>query len=323
MRPRTIRSADLRHRASGRRVRVLPRRAADGSPVPAVRHARKRSRARRPHRPTLRRPSRLRRTLIFGACVAAAAWSWWEAQIGGYAGLPVNTLGQILGDLLLMGIVAPLANLRWPEAERGDRAAPPILDALAEAKHRIQVLDVRMCLPEFALGTPEPLVARSGVARALESALGNDACVEVLLPDPDAPVCATTARELGVAPETYRKSLRCLVDDLAALPGRSLPGRLDVRVYTEHVSVSMIRCDEHFWAALDPQGTTTAPYLALEHGGENAVDLQSYFDRLRASARMTPRPRHTASGRCSHPRHTRGAARCLALGSRMESRHAD
>lgn len=321
MRPRTIRPASLRHRASGRRVRVLPSRRTGGRlPVPAVRHARRRTRSLR--RPALRRPGRVRRTLVFGTCVAAAAWSWWQARIGGYAGLPVNTLGQILGDLLLMGLAAPLANLRWPAAERARRRTPPILDTLAQARHRIQMLDVRMCLPEFTQGAAGPPAAPGGVARALESALGNDACVEVLLPDPDAPVCATTARELGVAPETYRSSLRCLVDDLAALPGQSVSGRLDVRVYTEHVSVSMIRCDEHFWAALEPQGTTTTPYLALEHGGQNARDLQSYFDRLRASARMTPRPRRAASRRCPHPRHTRGAKRCLALGSRMDSRHA-
>ena len=325
MRPRTLRSAGpagLRRGASGRRVRVLrSRRSGDGSPVPAVRHARRRARSFRPA--ALRRLSKVRRTLIFGVCVVAAAWSWWQARIGGYAGLPVNTLGQILGDLLLMGLVAPLANLRWPAAERGRRPTPPILDALARAKHRIQLLDVRMCLPEFTQSAAGPCAAgSSGVARALESALGNDVCVEVLLPDPDAPVCTTTARKLGVAPETYRTSLRCLVDDLAALPGQSLSGRLDVRVYTEHVSVSMIRCDEHFWAALDPQGTTTTPYLALEHGGQNAKDLQSYFDRLRASARTTPRPRRATSRHCPHPRRVRGAARCLALGSRTDSRQA-
>ena len=121
--------------------------------------------------------------MVFGVCVAAAAWSWWQAQIGGYAGLPVNTLGQILGDLLLMGLVAPLAKLRWPAAERGRRSNPPILDTLARARHRIQVLDVRMCLPEFTQGTAGRPAVSSGVARALESALGNDACVEVLLPD--------------------------------------------------------------------------------------------------------------------------------------------
>ena len=323
MRPRTFRSAGLRRRASERRVRVLPsRRRGAGSPVPAVRHARRRARCLRPA--ALRRLSRLRRTLIFAVCVVAAAWSWWQARIGGYAGLPVNTLGQILGDLLLMGLVAPLANLRRPAAERGRGPSAPILDTLAQAKHRIQLLDVRMCLPDFTQSPAGRSVAAgsSGVARALESALGNDVCVEVLLPDPDAPVCTTTARELGVAPEAYRRSLRCLVDDLATLPGPSLSGRLDVRVYTEHVSVSMIRCDEHFWAALDPQGTTTTPYLALEHGGQNARDLQSYFERLRASARMTPRPRRAAPRHCPHPRHTRGVTRCLALGGRTDPRQA-
>jgi hypothetical protein len=330
MRPRTIRPVRFRHRASGRRARVLASShgAGGGSLVRAVRHARRRDRS--ALRPAMRGLARLsrglsqaRRTLIFGGCVAAAAWSWWEARIGGYAGLPVNTLGQILGDVLLMGIVAPLAALRRRPDRIDRRPVPPVLEALARATHRIQVLDVRMCLPEFALGTADPPGGCGGVARALESALGNDVCVEILLPDPDAPVCATTARDLGVTPEEYRSSLRCLVDDLAALPGRSDAGRLDVRVYTEQVSVSIIRCDEYFWAALHPHGAlTAAPYLSLEHGGHNARALQSYFDRLHASARVTPHPRRAVPRRCAHPRHPRGAKRCPALGSQVDSRHA-
>jgi hypothetical protein len=244
--------------------------------------------------------------VIFGTCVAMAAWSWWEARIGGYEGLPVNTLGQIVGDLLLMGIVAPLADFRRPSAGRDRRQAPPMLETLAQAGHRVQVLDVRMCLPDFAVGPAEPPGGPAGLARAVGSALDNDACVEILLPDPDAPVSAATARELGLDPEAYRRSLRCLVDDLAALSAHSRSGRLDVRVFTEQVSVSIIRCDEQFWAALHPQGApNSTPYLSLEHGGHNARALQSYFDRLHAAAQTTPRSHRTAPHRCPHTRHTR------------------
>src|SRR5436305_7557789 len=102
-----------------------------------------------------------------------------------------------------MGLVAPLAR-RDRARDRGTEpaaAAPSPLGALARAAHRIQLLDVRLCFPQLAAapraGELQPSqsssVSRDGAAAAassssslqvaLSSAIANDACVEILLPD--------------------------------------------------------------------------------------------------------------------------------------------
>jgi hypothetical protein len=45
-------------------------------------------------------------------CLVLTACLWWDAQVDHYTGLPINTIGQILGDLLTAGLVAPLVYRR-------------------------------------------------------------------------------------------------------------------------------------------------------------------------------------------------------------------
>ena len=243
-------------------------------------------RGRRGARPPGRPPAaaRLPRIAMFGLCLSLLGWTWWDARAGGYAGLAVNTLGQIIGDVLLMGLVAPVGiRLRRRARTRG----PALTDAIARAKHRVQLLDLDVCL-------------HPALPRAVRAALANDACVEILLPEPGAP---------GV-PEGYPGRLRDLLDRLdalrrsggeAAASGRS--GRLDIRLYRGPAAVSIVRCDGRIWASLHPDGPTGSAYLALDADCANARALRAHFDRLHAEglppARAAPDLRGVSSSAAS------------------------
>lgn len=69
-------------------------------PRPAPRHRKPR------HHPRLLTPSHSRWMLAFTALVIFG-WTGWDAVLDGYAGLPVNTIGQIFGDVLLALLTAP------------------------------------------------------------------------------------------------------------------------------------------------------------------------------------------------------------------------
>ena len=233
--------------------------AAPSSVRAGARHGRRG--ARRPSRPHA--AARLPRIGMFGLCLSLLGWTWWDARAGGYAGLAVNTLGQIIGDVLLMGLVAPVGIRLRRRARTRD---PALVDAIARAKHRVQLLDLEVCL-------------HPALPRAVGAALANDACVEILLPEPDAPS----------ALEGYPERLRDLLDRLdalrrsggdAAASGRS--GRLDVRLYRGPAAVSIVRCDGRIWASLHPDGPTGSAYLALDAGCANARALRAHFDRLHA-----------------------------------------
>jgi len=49
-----------------------------------------------------------RRWTAMVACLGFAGWLWWNAQADHYAGLSINTVGQLLGDLLTAGLTAPM-----------------------------------------------------------------------------------------------------------------------------------------------------------------------------------------------------------------------
>lgn len=276
---------------------------------------------------------RVHRFTVFGLCVTLTGWSWWSAQASGYAGLPVNTLGQITGDLILMGLVAPLARRdRARDRDTGaPAAAPSPLGALARAAHRIQLLDVRLCLPQLAAaprgGESSQSSESSGASRdgaataldrslqlALSSAIANDACVEILLPDPEESAGLDLAQRLGIRPALYRGALSRLVQDLDALSAETESGRLDLRLYAEPSSVSLVRCDQRIWVSLYPEGAPESfDYLVLDQGGENTQVVQSYFNRLYATARS---PKQTRDGPLDHPPDSRGAAAIGALAGR-------
>jgi hypothetical protein len=247
------------------------------------------------------------RFAAFGLCATLAGWSWWSAQASGYAGLPVNTLGQITGDLILMGLVAPMAR-RDLSRDRGAEsmtAGPSPLGALARAAHRIQLLDVRLCLPQLTAAAaarhpvPRQSSGSSPTSRdsvlaaadhslqfALSSAIANDACVEILLPDPEESAGLDFVQRFGVLPAHYRGALSQFVKDLDALSAAAESGRLDVRLYAEPSSVSLVRCDQRIWMSLHPEGPADASdYLTLDQAGENTQVLQAYFNRLYTTAR--------------------------------------
>lgn len=252
--------------------------AAPSSARAGARHGR--NGARLPGRPPA--AVRLPRIALFGLCLSLLGWTWWDARAGGYAGLAVNTLGQIIGDVLLMGLVAPIGIRRRRRARTGD---PALVDAIARARHRVQLLDLEVCL-------------HPALPRAVGAALANDACVEILLPEPDVP---------GV-PDGYPERLRGLLDALstlrrsggdAAASGRS--GRLDVRLYRGPAAVSIVRCDGRIWASLHPDRPTGSAYLALDRDCANARTLRAYFDRLHAEGLRAP-PSNASPSNALSPR---------------------
>lgn len=231
------------------------------------------------------------RFALFVLCAALTGWSWWTARASGYVGLPVNTLGQIIGDLLLMGLIAPLARRDWIGRGTADPDVRTPTAALVTALH-IQLLDVGFCLPQLAGSSPYRTGAaltggqQRGIVDLLRTALENDARVEILLPDPDKSAGLDTARRFGIKPDHYRKTLIHLLDELGAVSGAFDPGGLDVRLYAEPTHISVIRCDGRIWTSLHLDGSSSAPaYLTLDQGSENARALQSYLNRLYATAR--------------------------------------
>jgi hypothetical protein len=245
------------------------------SPVSRTRLGSRHDRARLPRLPRPRRrgargPRAALRPLLFGVCFVLLAWTWWDARADRYSGLAINTLGQIIGDVLLMGLIAPIGNRRRLRV-RGDD--PELTEVIARARHRIQLLDLSVCL-------------EAGLPPAVAAALDHDVCVEILLPEPDAPD----------VPEDYPRCLRRFLDALAAESAAvsaagsdTGSGRLDIRLYRGPAAVSVVRCDGRIWASLHPGKPTAATYLALDRDSENARTLQAYFDRLHAAARLPGR----------------------------------
>lgn len=244
----------------------------------------------------MRFSGRRRQITVFCICTVLAGWTWWDAQVGGYAGLPVNTLAQIVGDLILMGLLAPLAprHRHRRRHRRSDEPAGvrPLLQRLSAATHRIQLLDTHACLPrtEPANADQDPCDlagSRTELGEAVRAALDNDVCVEILLPDPESAGSHGIAQRLGIEPNSYRRALALLLDDLDSVSREAESGRLDLRLYTEPAIASIVRCDEWIRASLGPDGAVaTAGYLEVDLDCENGRTLQAYFNRLHAAARI-------------------------------------
>ena len=116
--------------------------------------------------------------------------------------------------------------------------------------------------------------------------------MEILLPDPEESAGLDLAHRLGIRPALYRGALSRLVEDLDALSAGTESGRLDLRLYAEPSSVSLVRCDQQVWVSLHPEGAPEAiDYLVLDQAGENTQVVQSYFNRLYATARSPKRTR--------------------------------
>lgn len=245
-----------------------------------------------PRRPPARPRILIFRTATFAACLALIAWLWWDSQIAGYAGLPVNTVGQILGNVLLAGL-GPLAaacrrsRARWPRSVSHSRSAD-----IAAARHRVQLLDVRSSFLGIAGLSPQRAQReadgrRHELLRALSSALENGARAEILLPDPEAPSTARVAVELAVAPDVYLSFLRTLLNGMALLQRAYPPDRLSLRLYAAPAAISMTRCDQRTWVYLNPPVSTSDAYLTFDAVSANASTLQTYFNHLSAGARTS------------------------------------
>ena len=243
-------------------------------------------------RPPPRR--RLLRTATLTSCLGLVAWLWWDSQTADYAGLPVNTIGQILGDLLLVGLAPLTATVRRSRAWRQPSASQHRSGDIAAARHRVQLLDIRSSFLGLA-GLPperaqrEAAGRRNDLLRALASALKNGARAEILLPDPDAPSSAHAATDLAIAPDIYASFLRALLSGVAALQSAYTPERLELRLYTAPAAISMTRCDQRTWVYLNPPVSTADAYLSFDSASANADTLQTYFNQLSASARTNMR----------------------------------
>jgi hypothetical protein len=271
-----------------------------GSPVARGRHARPskstqyvRSRRRLA---ALGMPKFARRAAAFGLCFFLVVWTWWDAQASGYAGLPVNMLGQVIGDFLLMGLATPLGSQSRTRRPRADGADRSVLGALTHATRRIQLLDLGICLAPPIRSLPDRNSdgidhGEATLTGALAEALENNVRVEVLLPAADAPSGRQAARELGLGIDAYRQRLALFHQNLAEAAERACAGVLIVRYYDQPTAVSLVRCDDLMLASLHcGELRSTHPYLSIDHDSENARALRSYFDRLYAESNSSPGP---------------------------------
>jgi hypothetical protein len=222
-----------------------------------------------------------------------SGWLFWDAHLDGFAGLPVNTLGQILGDLLLMGLARPFIDSRRRRDHRSTAGGQVWLDALARA-NRIQLLDAHLCLAALkdpvVLGAPalhDGHAHQPDLLSTLRTAMGNDAHIEILLPDPEQ---QSWPDPLGVSVEAMRSAVHAFIGDLAALAETAVLGKLDLRLYPTVTTLSMIRCDHQVWVCLHPTGSPRAgSYLLVDACSDNARVVFDYFNRVQADARRSTR----------------------------------
>lgn len=76
---------------------------------------------------------RIGRGAIAMASATALGLIWWSAQTTDYAGLPINALGQVVGDLLMMGMALPALSGRSrqnPKHSKGTRRDSALITCL-------------------------------------------------------------------------------------------------------------------------------------------------------------------------------------------------
>lgn len=224
------------------------------------------------------------RRLVFLLCVLPAVWSWWAAQASGYAGLPVNMLGQIAGDLVLMGLLAPTVRLAGPGCIQESGLGPPHTDSLATARHCVQLLDPPALLRQLVTDR------RASLVHDLRAALQNDIRVEILLPDPAGSAGRAAARRLGLEPGGYGRRLERLLDEVGSGLAQAQWRGLDLRLYSDPVEVCFIRCDRKIWVSMHPNSRALPPdYVALNRRCGTAALFQAYFEHLHSAARPPSR----------------------------------
>ena len=138
----------------------------------------------------------------------ADPWAWWAAQEGGYAGLPVNVLAQITGDLVLMGLLIPVVRLAEPGCADNTAPVPSHGHSLVTARRCVQLLGSPTLLRQLCTDGSAALV------HDLRAALENDIRVEILLPDPTGQAGHAAAGRLGLEPGGYGRCLERLLDEL-------------------------------------------------------------------------------------------------------------
>jgi hypothetical protein len=216
----------------------------------------------------------------------------------GFDGLSVNVVGQIIGDVLLAGVVAPFARRAF-QARTG-RELPEFpyasfLRSLSRAEHRVQVLDTF----SYMLTSPTVLASldvpgsefvcfHEEAVRLLRKALERDVVVEILLLRPDSDEVTRRAKQVGIAPDDYRALIGVNLDVLKALHQAVPYGKLDVRVYDAPPGISMHRCDNRMWTSFYPLNwpTVGSAHLELTAGSQNAGFLKRRFNELYEHSRM-------------------------------------
>ena len=229
-----------------------------------------------------------RRLMLLMPCLAVIGWVWWDSQVDGYSGLPVNTLGQIIGDLILAALAGPVAlGYRFARHERM-RPAGDVVARIARARNRVQLLDATGCLlswseaPARTADRPDPGRGRERLVAALRAALERDVAVEVLLPTPGLAQSRGVPRTLGLSPAALRDLAEDAEADLYALFDEVPAGRLEVRYSQKWPALAMLRCDDRLWVTVRPEGLPGSPPLCLEFGArtDNARAVAAHFNDL-------------------------------------------
>jgi hypothetical protein len=117
--------------------------------------------------------------------------------------------------------------------------------------------------------------------------MGNDAHIEILLPDPEQ---QSWPDPVGMSVEAMRSAVHTFVGELAALAETAMLGKLDVRLHPAVTTLSMIRCDHQVWVRLHPTGSRCAgSYLLIDACSDNARVVFDYFNHVQADARRSTR----------------------------------
>lgn len=231
------------------------------------------------------------RLAVLIPCLVAIAWVLRESQIDGYVGLPVNTLGQIVGDLLLAAIAGPVAVGYHVAQHTRPHPIGDLPTRLASAKHRIQLLDATGCLlswsdvPLRGTSRTERECTRDRIIDALREALERDVVVEILLPEPGI-AQPRTLRALGFTAGAHRELAETARAELEALYDEVPHGRLDIRTSQRWPTLSLVRCDGRMCVTIPSDGMPGSSPLLLGFSARshNARALAAHFNELYRSA---------------------------------------
>lgn len=263
------------------------------------------------------------------ACAAVLGMMWSDASAEQYSGLPINVLGQITGDLIMMGIALPVVLLRRPREERHEGALGTVELAaqLNRTTRRIQLLEVASAL------FPAAQDDRGAILAALRAALSRDVTVEILLPQP----AQAAGRDDWIDPPA-----RTVEEDLEYLRDEVPTGILDVQHYRETAPLALARCDDRLWITFTATeklgGAATVAdaersFLCLDARTRNARAVALYFARLadagrRPQARLSlvrtgpPARLDALRDRASAPRQSAGGRRPAPAGENARPCHS-